>query len=161
MLMMQLYKQFWNIETTQAILQFKTNIKIKAISVLLKLIRNKLKKILKLDVNKVSHNSDIPVKGLKENSDIFSNFLCNSLNNFIKLSTFSEILKHTDITPFYRKGKKDIKGNYRPVSVLPNLSNIFEKRMFEQMSQVLRIYFQNINLGFGRVLVPSNVFWQC
>ena len=131
-------------------MQFKTNIKIKAISVLLRLIRNKLKKILKLDVNKASHSSDIPVKGLKENSDIFSNFLCNSLNNSIKLSTFPEILKHTDITPFYKKGKKDIKGNYRPVSVLPNLSNIFEKRMFEQMSQFFENIFSKYQCGFRK-----------
>ena len=45
------------------------------------------KEILKLDVNKASQSSGIPIKGLKENSD-FSNFLCNSFNNSIKLSTF-------------------------------------------------------------------------
>ena len=38
------------------------------------------------------------------------------------MSTFPEILKHADITPLYKKGKKNIKGNYRPVSILPNLS---------------------------------------
>ena len=119
------------------------------------------KEILKLDVNKASQSSDIPIKVLKENSDIFSNFLCNSFNNSIKLSTFPEILKHADITPLYKKGKKDIKGNYRPVSILPNLSKIFEKCMFEQMSQFFENIFRNINVGFGRFLVPSNVFWQC
>ena len=90
------------------------------------------KKILKLDVNKASQSSDIPIKFLKENSDIFSNFLCCSFNNSIKLSISPEILKHADITPLYKKGKKDIKGNYRPVSILPNLSKIFEKCMFEE-----------------------------
>ena len=138
-------------------MQFKTNIKIKAISVLLRLIRNKLKKILKLDVNKASHSSDIPVKGLKENSDIFSNFLCNSLNNSIKLSTFPEILKHTDIIPFYKKGKKDIKGNYRPVSILPNLSKIFEKCIFEQISQFFENIFSKYQCGFRRGLSSGNV----
>ena len=65
------------------------------------------KEILKLDVNKASQSSDTPIKVLKENSDIFSNFLCNSLKNSIKLSAFPEILKHADITPLYKKGKKD------------------------------------------------------
>ena len=117
------------------------------------------KRDLKLDVNKASKNSDIPIKVLKENIDIFSNFLCNSFNYSIKLSTFPEILKHADITPLYKKGKKDIKGNYRPVSLLPNLSKIFEKCMFEQMSQLFENkYFRNINVGFERVSVPSNVF---
>ena len=57
---------------------------------------------------------------------------------------FPEILKHADITPLYKKGKKDIKGNYRPVSILPNLSKIFEKCMFEQMPQ----FFENIPLKY-------------
>ena len=61
--------------------------------------------------------------------------LYSSFNNSIKLPTFLEILKHADTTPLYKKGKKYIKGNYKPVSVLPNLSKIFEKCMFEQMSQ--------------------------
>ena len=82
-------------------------------------------------------------------------------NNAIQLSTFPEILKHADIIPFYKKGKKDIKGNYRPVSILPDLSKIFEKCMLEQMPQFFENIFRNINVGFGRVLVPSNVFWQC
>ena len=66
------------------------------------------KEILKLDVNKASQSSDIETKVLKENSDIFSNFLFNSFNNPIKLSTFPEILKHADITPLYKKKVKKI-----------------------------------------------------
>ena len=84
------------------------------------------KEMLKLDVNKALQSSN-------ENTDIFSNFLRNSFINSIKLSTFTEILKHANITPLYKKDKKDIKGNYRPVSILPNLSKIFEKCMFKQM----------------------------
>ena len=108
------------------------------------------KEILKLDVNKASQSSDIPIKVLKENSDIFSNFLCNSFNNSIKLSTFPEILKHADITPLYKKGKKDIKGNYRPVSILPNLSKIFEKCMLEQMSQFFGNIFSKYQCTFRK-----------
>ena len=104
--------------------------------------------ILKLDVNKISQSSDIPIKVLKENTDIFSNFLCNSFNNSIKLLTFPEIPKHADITPLYKKGKNDIKGNYRPMSILLNLSKIFEKCMFEQMSQVFENIFSKYQCGF-------------
>ena len=68
------------------------------------------KEILKLDVNKAPQSSDILIRVLKENSDIFSSFLCNSFNNSMKLSTFPEILKHADITRLYKKGKKYIKG---------------------------------------------------
>ena len=49
-----------------------------------------------------------PIEVVKENTDIFRNFLCNCFNNSIKLSTFPEILKHADITRLYKKGKKYI-----------------------------------------------------
>ena len=66
------------------------------------------------------------------------------------MSAFPEILKHPDITPLYKKGKKDIKGNYRPVSILPNLSKIFEKCMFEQMSQFFENIFSKYQCGFRK-----------
>ena len=50
------------------------------------------KEVLKLDVNKASQSSDIPIKVLKENTNIFSNFLCNIINNSIKLTTFVKFL---------------------------------------------------------------------
>ena len=80
------------------------------------------KEILRLDANKASQNSDILIKLSKENVDILSNFVCTSFNSYINLnmSKFPENLKLADITLTY-KGKKDIKGNYRSVSILPNL----------------------------------------
>ena len=138
------------IETTQGFLQFKPNIKTRVVSILLRLIRNKLKEILKLDVIKVSQSSDIPIKVFKENTDIFSNFLCNSFNNFIKLSTFPDIFKHANIIPLFKKDRKYIKGNYRPVSIPPNLSKIFEKCVFEQMSQLFANSFSKYQCGFRK-----------
>ena len=66
------------------------------------------------------------------------------------MSTFPEILKHADITPLYKKDKKDNKRNYRPVSILPNLSKIFEKCMFEQMSQFFENIFSKYQCGFRK-----------
>ena len=49
-----------------------------------------------------------------------------------------------------KKVKKDIKGNYRPVSILPNLSKIFEKCMSEQMSQFFENIFSKYQCGFRK-----------
>ena len=97
------------------------------------------KEILKLDANKASQSSDIPIKIVKENIDVFSDFLSSIFDSSIKLSKFPENLKQADITPAYKKGKKDIKGNYRLISILPNLSKVVKKLMSKQMSQ----FFQN------------------
>ena len=50
------------------------------------------KEILKRDVNKASQSSEISIKVLKEDNDIFSHFLCNGFNNSIKLSTCRFVL---------------------------------------------------------------------
>ena len=49
-----------------------------------------------------------------------------------------------------KKVKKDIKGDYRPVSILPNLSKIFEKCIFKQMSQFLENIFSKYQYGFRK-----------
>ena len=88
-----------------------------------------------LKLNKTSQYSDIPTKIIKENSDIFSNFICESINNSIKSSTFPSCLKHADVTPLHKKCNKSLKENYRPVSIILILSKVFERSMFKQMSR--------------------------
>ena len=90
-----------------------------------------------LKLNKASQYSDIPTKIIKENLDIFSNFICESINNSIKSSIVPSCLKHADVTPLYKKCNKSLKENYWPVSILPILSKVFERSIFMQMSSFL------------------------
>ena len=107
------------------------------------------KEILNLNGNKASQNSDIPTKVIKGNSDIFRSFLCTNFNSSIKTSNFPQCLKLADITPLYKKGKNDQKENYRPVvRILPNLSKIFERYIFKQMSQFFESTLSNQQCGF-------------
>ena len=77
------------------------------------------KEIHNLNNIKASQHSDIPTKIIKSNSDIFSDFLYVSINSSIKSSLFPSCLKTADITPIYKKGKRNLKDNYRSVSILP------------------------------------------
>ena len=83
----------------------------------------------------------------------FCDFLCTSLKSSGKTSKFPGNLKLLDNTPLYKKGKKDIKKNCRPVSILPNLSKIFEKCIFKQI-----LHCQTINVVLGKVPVPNIVY---
>ena len=58
---------------------------------------------------------------MKENSDIFSDFLCTSYKSLIKSIIFPKNLKLADITPQHKKSKKDIKWTFSSVIFLPNL----------------------------------------
>ena len=94
-----------------------------------------------MKVNKASQYSDIPTKIIKENSDIFPSFICESISSSIKFSIFPSCLKHADVTPLHRKCNKSLKENYRPVSILPTISKVFERSMFKQMPIYLFIFF--------------------
>ena len=110
-----------------------------------------------MKLNKAFQYSDIPTKIIKENSDIFSSFICESINNSIKSSIFPSCLKHADVTPLHKKCSKSLKENYRPVSIIPILSKVFERSMFRQMSSFLMTYFQNISMASEKDLVFNNV----
>ena len=57
-----------------------------------------------------------------------------------------------------QKGRNDKKEIYRPVSILPTLSNCFQKCMFSQVSAYFDEIFSNINMVLERVTVLKNVF---
>ena len=108
------------------------------------------KDILKLDKNKASQHSDIPIKIIKENLDIFAGFLCTNINRSFKSSSFPSCLKMADVTPLHKKGKKDLKENYRPVSFLPVFSKVFERSMFAQMSSFFDNFLSKQQCGFRK-----------
>ena len=77
-----------------------------------------VKELLSLDTSKASQYSDIPTKILRENSDIFAEFLFANYNaSVVENSIFPSILKLADITPVFKKGDKVCKNNYRPVTI--------------------------------------------
>ena len=70
------------------------------------------KEIRKLDPRKASQNTDIPVRILKQNSDIFGNYICDFFNECVDKSVFPSILKNANITPVFKKGFRGSKDNY-------------------------------------------------
>ena len=108
------------------------------------------KEILKSDETKATQKTDILTRIFKENIDIFTDFLCTSINSVIKSSSFPSALKLADVTPVHKKGRKDMKENFRPVSILPTLSKFFGKCMFTQMSSYFDNFFSNQQCGFRK-----------
>ena len=84
-------------------------------------------KVKTLDATKASQQSDIPTKILKENSDYFAEYFYENINQCMSKSIFPLDLKLADVIPVYKKKSKISKDNYRPVSILSNISKIYEK----------------------------------
>ena len=66
------------------------------------------------------------------------------LNQSFKSGIFPQKLKIAKIIPIYKNDDENIINNYRPVSLLPSISKVFEKAMFLQ----LHSYFKSNNLYF-------------
>ena len=65
-----------------------------------------LTEIQNLNSRKASQQNDIPVKILKENSDICSYILHHNLSNSLFRNKFPKYLKRADITPVFKKDEK-------------------------------------------------------
>ena len=100
-----------------------------------------LKELHNLNINKARQNTDIPTKIIKENSDIFGYFIFSNLNCCINTSTYPSRLKRADITPVHKKDSKSGKNNYRPVSILSNISKVYERIMFKPIVRILSKFF--------------------
>ena len=65
----------------------------------------------------------IPAKMLKSTTDIHVSLLTKIINSSIRNGCFPDELKAAEVTPVFKKNDDLEKENYRPVSVLPLLSN--------------------------------------
>ena len=63
---------------------------------------------------------------------------------------FPNELKQADIKPIYKKESRNEKENYRPVSILPNLSKIFERCMYDQLKDHFDKLLSKYQCGFRK-----------
>ena len=93
--------------------------------------------------SKTSHGVDqISNKTLKYLKHEISQPLAQLINQSIITGTFPNELKKAKITPIFKKGDRENMANYRPVSILPSVSKVFEKILHYQLYN----YFSNNNL---------------
>ena len=114
----------------------------------------------RLDIKKACQDTDIAIKVIKNNSNIFADFFFFNLNNCIASSVFPSNLKNAKITPVHKKDSKNTESNYRPVSILSNISIIYEKVSFLKTQITLKRYCQDINLVFKKDTAHNNVCWS-
>ena len=90
------------------------------------------KEILNLNTKKSSTSGSIPPTILKQSLDIYLPYLTKSVNYTINESEFPAELKHSE--PLFKKEDPLKKENYRPVSLLPHLSKVFERIIYKQIN---------------------------
>ena len=106
-----------------------------------------LKEIKKLNLCKAAQSTDIPVKILKDNAEIFADYICGFFNESLNCCKFPSILKRANVTPVFKKGYLGSKQNY---------FQRFLKSYFVNNLQCLQIkIFQNISAALEEFLVHN------
>ena len=109
-----------------------------------------LKESKKLNPRKFTQSTNIPIKLLKENADIFASYLCDFFNQSIENIEFPSILKNVNITPLFKKGYRGSKENYPPVSILPVIFKIFEKLLCKKITIFMDPLLSKYQCGFRK-----------
>lgn len=88
--------------------------------------------------NKHSSGVDeIPVSIVKTCTPVLKEILCHIINNSLKFGIYPEQLKMSIIIPLYKKGNVNEMANYRPISLLPSFSKLFELVMCNRILEFM------------------------
>ena len=116
-----------------------------------------MKDIIKtLNTRKAYPDGDVPVKLIIMNKDIFS---ISIFQNFIQSLTnreFPPCLKQAEVIPVFKNKEKLDKSNNRPVNLLPVISKIYERLMYDQMFNILIKLSLNFSVDFVNNLALRN-----
>ena len=109
-----------------------------------------LKKIvMSLNDKKAIGKFDIPTKILKHSFEILKLPILKIINLSLSTGIFPDKLKLAKVLPLYKKNDKQITGNYRPISILSNLSKIIEKLMKDRLLDFLNKHKVLYDYQFG------------
>ena len=105
--------------------------------------------LLSLDKSK-SVGGDIPISFFKSLSEEISGILTTCFNQSLNNASFPGELKIADVIPAHKKGSKTEKENYRPISLLPPLSKVFEKLIEKQLNSFMENRLSKYLCGFRK-----------
>ena len=84
-------------------------------------------------------SNSISTNLLKEFSEMFVYPLVSIINLSLTHGVFPSLIKEADVCPIHKKDEKYRCENYRPISLLPNISKIFERVMYSRLDNFLNM----------------------
>ena len=90
-------------------------------------VQDVLKQLRNLERNCATGVDNLPTCYLKDTAYVIAEPLTFIINLSLKTGMFPNDLKMACITPAYKSGAKDSFDNYRPISIVPAFSKIFER----------------------------------
>ena len=95
------------------------------------------KLISTVNTKKATGLDGISAKFIRDGCSVIASPITHILNLSLSQSTVPNAFKEARVVPLYKKGGRGEVGNYRPVSILPVVSKIFERIVYDQLSKHL------------------------
>ena len=116
-----------------------------------------------LSSNKATGVDKISCKIIKIASPAISDSLTHIFNQAITLSSFPDEWKMARVIPLYKNGQRNVAGNYRPISVLPAISKIMEKILYNQLYSYLSKFrlLSDSQFGFRKFHSTATALLNC
>ena len=108
------------------------------------------KEVRNLNPKKATTHKNIPPKILKSNSDVCVEPLTQIFNDCIENSSFPDELKCADVTSLPKNGPSNSRTNFRPISVLPTVSKLFERIIDKQIVAYITPFLSSLLCGFRK-----------
>ena len=108
--------------------------------------------------NNKAAGGDILLTLLKE-YDFTHEKLTNCIKNSLSEGLFPDSLR-ANITPVPKKNDPLDKENYRPVSILPLLSKVYDRAIFNQLSEYMQKFLNKILCGFRKAHCPQHALFR-
>ena len=93
--------------------------------------------------------NSIPIKLLKILGSSVSTLVALLVNQSFQSGVFPDKLKVAKVITLFKKGNPELPSNYRPISLLPIFSKIFEKLMYRRLFRFLEVHNVLYSLQFG------------
>ena len=116
-----------------------------------------------LSSNKATGIDKISCKIIKIAAPAISDSLTFIFNQALTLSSFPNEWKMARVIPLYKNGQRNIPGNYRPISVLPAISKIMERIMYDQLYNYLTKFelLSDSQFGFRKSHSTATALLDC
>ena len=105
---------------------------------------------MNLDGSKATPLGDIPTDMLKQTIDIHLPVMTQIANMSIENNSCPDDLKLAEVRPVFKKKDDVDKENYRPVSVLSDVPNVFGRTMYQQIEDFMKNKLSNLLTGFSK-----------
>ena len=87
---------------------------------------------------------------LKSAIDVLVSLVTKIINSSIQNECFADELKAAEVAPVFKKNDYLDKENYRPVSLLPHMSKVFERIMYIQIENFMEGKLLKLLTGFRK-----------